>query len=185
MPIVGVYFCKGNLKVRGTSLSLLQTLSPDYIWKLDTSKDEKNKAGSLVEALLNVGVPSIGLEIPDLELITNEQIKKVTLGLIRVIESLNRSTPSETDNKIPPIISRVFAISQTDGVFVPEIQINQMVHEGSFLGKIFSLTSLESENVVSPTKGAVIFILNNTFVKEGERVAVIGKEERILPGIDY
>ena len=178
MPTVGVFFNAGSKEVKKLVLEYIYELGPDYIWNLDTSRDEKNKAGSLVESLLTAGVPAFALEAPDIELVTKEQIKRLTDGFVKVIGAVvtKKFTANERNQKI---VERKFCLAKNDGIFEPKVEVGQDVSAGDEVGIIYDLESFLQNPVRAVETGVALFVLNNTCVTKGERVAVIGKETGI------
>lgn len=174
MGSVGVLFANAPQPQREKVLQLLQIFRPDYIWKLDILSGEKNKAGSLIEALSKVGKLAFSLEVPDAEFISDEQEKRFLDGLRRLSDFFLRGQKIKTRNNIP-FITRTPACALQGGFFVPEVPPNTSVRCGERIGKIITLTDFKRIPIASPADGPVVFILHKTFVFPGERVALVGE----------
>lgn len=175
MPIVAVFLANTPVGQKDELLKIIRILKPDFIWQLNTQSDEKNKAGSLIEALQKIGKFAFSLEVPDIELITQKQEQKVVAGLLKVINFLaNRQEPLPAKSQIP-VISRIPSLAPISGFFVPRVKVTQKVKRGQKIGEIVNLNEPSNRPVLSLANGPVIFILQKTFVLAGERVAIIGK----------
>ncbi|OGE87823.1 MAG: hypothetical protein A3J07_03880 [Candidatus Doudnabacteria bacterium RIFCSPLOWO2_02_FULL_49_13] len=178
MPFVGAWITQGPEKLQQRTLRLIQSFRPEYIWKLDTRRDEKNKAGSLVEALLNSGVAAFSLEAPDIELIKPRHVTGFINGVERIFRSLNNSRDTKSQN--PKLITRIPALAPISGFFVPQVRIGQMISKNQPVGNLINMENLKTETIRSPIGGPAVFVLKKTLVKVGDRVAIIGnvlKEE--------
>lgn len=173
MPIVGVFFSNISREQKGQLLKIMKVFSPDYIWKLDTTRDETGKAGSLIEALLKIGQIAFSVEVPDVELITPVQEKQFFKGVQNILDYLNETKTFRKLRK-SPIITRIPVISETSGFFIPKVRPNQTVKKGQLVGEILELKKFKRLAVVSSQSGPVIFILQKTFVASGERVVIVG-----------
>lgn len=173
MPLVGVHFMRGTEEEQMKVLSLLQVFKPDYIWHLNTSLDETNKAGSLVEALLDRGVAAFALEAPDIEFLSGELEEKFVQGVRRIYEKLLNSDFAIRNTDIP-IITRSPAIADNPGIFIPSLPIGSEVKLGQKIGCIISPDTFAAVDVLAPIAGPLIFILHKSFVQNGDRVAIIG-----------
>lgn len=174
MPLVGVYLASTPPKQKERLLKIIRLLAPDFIWKLDTATDEKNKGGSLIQAMQDGGKLAFSLEVPDIELITPSQETQILAGLQNILGFFLDGKEITVKEDIP-VITRIPTFSPTSGFFVPEAQVKQQVKKGAVLGKIIDLENFRQLPVTSPINGPVVFILNKTYVLPGERVAIIGQ----------
>lgn len=176
MPLVGVFFYKGTVEQKDKVYALLKAFKPDYIWKLDTSEDETNKVGSLVESILDEGKLAFALETPDIELITKDQEERFVLGMMNVIKLMRKGLQrGEKEVREIPMVTRVAALSASSGFFEPSVKVGQDVKKGDILGKVVSMEGFRKSRVESPIGGPVVFVLRKTFVKPDRRVAIVGK----------
>lgn len=179
MPSIGVFCNQGNTEQKRHVLELVSRMQPDYIWLLDTATGEAAKAGSLVEALLKRGMLSFGIEVPDIELISDELECRSVDGLQRVIESFTESSFSNTARTVPAI-ERVAATSSQSGLFIRCLDVNAKVAEGDVVGHMVRLDTFEKAPVRAPTAGIVLCTLEKTVVSAGQRVVIIGKAKEIV-----
>lgn len=173
MPIVGVFFSNIPKGQKGELLKTIKIFNPDYIWKLDTAKDETGKAGSLVEALLKIGRLAFSVEVPDVELITSTQEKQFFDGVRNVFTYLGEKKSSRKLKEVPTI-TRIPSISPSNGFFIPKAKPNQLVKKGQVVGEIIELNNFKRLPVISLQTGPIIFILQKTFVASSERVVIVG-----------
>lgn len=174
MPLVAVYFADVKAELKARLLKVIRVFQPDYIWKLDTRSGERNKGGSLIEALGKIDKLAFSLEVPDVEFISPEQEQRVIVGVQKVFDFLNGRLKRQEDIEIP-IIFRKAIISPINGFLVPKVGVNEIVKKGQILGTITSPTSFKEKTVRSTLNGPVVFILNKTFVNLGDRVVLIGQ----------
>ncbi|MCL5003864.1 MAG: succinylglutamate desuccinylase/aspartoacylase family protein [Patescibacteria group bacterium] len=173
MPIIGVFFANIENGLRQKLLYVLKAFNPDFIWKLDIEKGETAKAGSLIEALLKIGVLAFSVETPDVEIINENQERRFVKGVQNLIEVLLKPESFNTQRKIL-IIARQPSLATSTGFFVPKKTIFQKVKKGEVVGKIINLNGFETETVRATAAGPIVFILKKTFVFTGERVAIVG-----------
>lgn len=173
MPIVGVFFSNIEDLKKQKLLNLIRIFGPDFIWNLDTVKGETVKAGSLIEMLLKIGVMAFSVEVPDVEIISQNQERKFINGVQSMVDLLSQTKTRLTERRIP-IVTREPAIAGSTGFFVPRKTVLQEVKKGDTVGEIINLDGFKSETVKAPISGPIVFVLKKTFVSKGERVAIVG-----------
>ena len=177
MPCIGVFFDCGTQTQRQQIIDLLTSFSPEYIWKLDTQHGETAKAGSMVEALIASGTLAFAVEVPDIELISDDIAEACTDRLINVIHQFGKH--SKKMQGPTKAVERVPALANDRGIFVGRIPLHAQVKSGDTLGEVILLDTFERVPITSPMDGVVLFTLRKTVVSVGQRVAIVGAETEI------
>ncbi|HUW21772.1 MAG TPA: succinylglutamate desuccinylase/aspartoacylase family protein [Candidatus Bathyarchaeia archaeon] len=161
-------------KLMTKTQKFLYLFNPDFIWKLDTQGEDIDKKGSLIELLLIRNNIAFALELPLIDKISSDQIKKILRGISVVVRNTITDKFYRTVNKVP-IINRKIVTSPISGLFIPLKKTGENIQVNIPFGKIVSLETLDSEKVKTPIAGQIIMISEPNIVKTGDKILALGQ----------
>ena len=168
---------KGDLYEK--NLALAHAFAPDFIWVFD----EARNGGSVNDAADRQGVPMFAAELYGGGRISAESFRRTREGLQRVMCQLNMLDgvePITTDVK-PLLISGAddgAVYAKRSAVFVPEVELDQRVNVGDYVGTLYSVMEPEREpqKLQSPVDGIVVSLVHRGLVERGERLVLFSSE---------
>jgi len=160
---------------------ILKIFNPDLIWQIDLlRKEDKRFEGSLDICLVEKDIPAIALEMPPIAKITEDQINKVNNGLFNILNKMDMLSNYAVVSDPIPIFNVDYIYSKSIGIFVPSVKIGSQVSINDIIGKVISKSNLNKKEVKSNVSGEVITISYEQFVKNGSKIASIGKKVGML-----
>lgn len=163
-----------------TLVPLAKKLNVDFVWVHASATVLKS---TLAYSLNSVGVPTLVVEMGVGMRITESYGYQLVEGIQNVMKDMGIWTGSTKPVK-EPIVSSDHAVGYLNashpGIYVPKVQIGDMVEEGDVLGEILSPLDGEIvETVKAPIPGLVFTRREYPIVYEGSLLGRIlgGKEE--------
>lgn len=177
-PIVAIFMNHGDKKIKKESLKFIKALQPDIIWRLSTqTKEEERLSGALGPKLAEGGVSNFAVEIPECSRITEEELDRVTVGLLNVFSLLGMVDVGSnlTQNKIP-IFERRQVHADVSGLFIPQKTLLKKVKKGEVVAEIISIKNFTKTKIKSPFAGPLIVLKDKDLVNTGDTLFTIGKK---------
>jgi predicted deacylase len=140
------------------------------------SGEEANKrgfAGTLTEALHQKGIPSLSLEGPPIEFLSEDDLEKVTSQLIKAINRFGKEERSRAP--MPVLLTTKIFKSERAGVFTPAVKPPAKIKKGEEVGKIFDPFLEEEISILTPSNGVLLICKRKDFVRVGEFLFEIGR----------
>lgn len=180
-PVVGI-LADGPDETVKKSYELLKILQPDIIWKVDINRSSEAEFLNTLGHYLHQQKKSfLGIELPNIFRVSENQIGKVVDGLNRVFASLGMIDQKNQMKSIQiPLFSRFpYVRAANSGLFIAKKKILDMVRADDEVGKLVNLYTLDSEAVTSPYEGKIIILLDKDFVRAGDKLFSVAQEVRI------
>ena len=174
-PIVGIDMNSGNKNIKQKSLELIKLINLDCIWQLNFTKDEAKMSGALGPILAEKNIPNFAIEMPEHQIITENQINHISNGIIKVIKKIKSNKKTITPIAIP-VINKINIRSQESGIFKSKLSVMKKVKKDETIGDLISLNTFEKTKIKSPCDGLLIVNKNNHLVFTGEILASIGTQ---------
>lgn len=151
---------------------MIQLLSPDVIWMVDDKKGEDRRfVGSFDGALARKGIPSVFIEMPNYQMISEELIKRISQSIRKVFEEF--SEPLNTVREIPRFQAKYLYADDT-GIFDPCVQPLQTVYAGQSIGTVALFPDFSTKILTTPIGGTVLTIRGKDVLRTGSKLASIG-----------
>lgn len=161
-----------NVKVKNKIMKMINAINPDFVWKIDLkNKDDKRFYGAFDETMARVDVPTIFIEMPNLQFISEMQIQKVVDGLINIFKQFGE----RGINKNIIVFSAQYVFADYSGLFIPKVFPKDKVKARGVLGEVLVLPDFKKVKIKSPYSGIVMSIQGRNFIRLGTKLASIGK----------
>lgn len=141
------------------------------------SRYEAHRAGTLVEAALSMGKPSLILELIPWRRISPEAVQVGVRGMLNVMKYLDmidgEIEPQENVQILDGRLTRMEIMASVGGIVKQYKTVGDPVRSGEILGHIVDVYGDEVEPVVSPVDGWLLAfpLLNNQAVGTGDILA--------------
>ncbi len=151
---------------------LLSLLQPDIIWRVAENKGEDRRfVGSFDGALTAVGIPSVFIEMPNIQSIAPELIERISDSIVQTCNGLTKATPMQPT---APICTAKYLYADTAGLFAPLVKPLDTVTAGQVIARITSIPEFTETSVTTPVSGTVMTIKGTDIVRTGSKIASIG-----------
>ncbi len=175
-PIVGIQVKNGDQTVLNQTTNMLKAFCPDVVWQIDSAtKTDAHFAGALDEVCCKQGIPAIGIEMPKAAFITQDEIDRVTEGIIQILSQFGMvpQTPPKPAQSAPICqIKTIF--SEISGIFTPKRKPLDRVKKGQIIGEITSIINLKKTQIFAPADGLLVTIAGRDFVRTGTKIGSLG-----------
>lgn len=170
------------------NLQLARAFAPDFIWLLNGPRT----GGSVNDAANRQGVPMFASELFGGGRVSRESFRRTKEGVYRVMWSLGMLAGETSEpTTVAPLIEGIEnggVFARRAGVFVPSIDLNEVVARGDKVGTLYSV--LEPERaplpLYSPVEGTLISMVHRGAVERGERLLLFAQvsAHEPLPTLD-
>jgi predicted deacylase len=177
-PVVGLFMNTGTKKVKKEMIKMLQVFVPDAVWKLNFNfPDEVKLSGALGPVLANEGIPNFAVETMQHVNISQEDLDKVTRGLVNVLAFLG-ILPRSVSNAERSLVlfERTNVRADRTGLFFSDREVMTAVKEGDRVGNLVSLPGFVSTPVLAPCSGELVINTPRELVSTGDQLFSIGVE---------
>lgn len=159
------------------TLNFLKSLKMNWAFWVDQKQaEQRGFRGTFNEALNQRGIPSLCLETPAIEFLSEKELESLSQKLIVAINRVGKK--GEIEGRMPKLIQTKIIRSQRSGIFFPKLQPPVEVKRGTFLGTLFDPFNLETIDIQSPQDGLLVVLKRKDFVRVGEFLMEIGWEVR-------
>lgn len=174
-PFTGILIKNNDKKVFEAQKKMLKSLKPEIIWEIDCEKDASQQ-GSLDMECVKQGIPAISIEMPRLEYLNNDQVEKISDGIMNITNIFNM-TNKDIDKKeeIIPIYEFKMIYSDNAGLFIPEVLPLEEINKGQKIGTVTSLTDYSEKEILSEKSGVITTIQAKGLIRTGTKLYTIGK----------
>ncbi|HLD27392.1 MAG TPA: succinylglutamate desuccinylase/aspartoacylase family protein, partial [Patescibacteria group bacterium] len=177
-PIVAI-LADGPEEVLDKSRELIKLLGPDIIWRVNTEKKhEQEFTGTLGCYLHQQGINFIGIELPKIFRVKESQINRVIEGINRILSHLGMQAelPIKPNNEIPIYDRFPYVRSLKSGLFTASKKLLDSIKSGEVVGELLNLYNFSTEPVISPYDGKIIILLDQDFVRTGDKLFSVAQE---------
>lgn len=171
--LLSLFMNEGSREIKRKSLELINEFSPDIIWKIE----EEKYSNALGPFLSRSNIVNFAVEMNPPEFLSQEEIKRTTNGILRVLAKIGIIKVKErVEKKNIPIVSRVKVISEKAGLFFPLVRTLQHVKKNEKIGKL-TTNFIDWLTIRAPVSGIVMHFSPLGFVDTGDELVSIGKIE--------
>jgi predicted deacylase len=131
--------------------------------------------GSTYAAATRAGIPSILAEIGGQGVWSDELVedhKEGALRVLRYLEVLPGGKPARGDQRLYDTFA--WMRSDSDGFFLPEVRIGDMVTEGQPIGRVVDYFGTELESFNAVASGEIVFLVTSLAMNAGDPLLAIG-----------
>ncbi len=151
---------------------LIQLLGPDVVWTVDEKQGEDRRfAGSFDGALGREGVPSVFIEMPNYQMISQDLIVRIASGIRNVFEGY--SSPFQKGKEIKRFSAK-YLYADDAGIFDPTVKPLETVVAGQEIGTLYLLPNFKKQKVITPIGGTVLTVKGKDVIRTGTKLASIG-----------
>lgn len=147
-------------------------LNTDLVWVHESGA---NGGGSLAEALINEGVPTLAVEMGVGGRINTLYCEQVLHGIFNLMNNLGVWAEHEHGISHPMISTdgEVHVVHASDaGVFIPHVEHNMWLSKGSEIGEIVTpITGTVVQKITAPESGVIFSLREYPIVSEGSVIA--------------
>lgn len=183
-PVTAVFMNAGNEETKVSTLSAIKAFSPDIIWVINTAQSSDVQYQSTLDtALAQSGIANFPIETAQLNLLSDQEIDKATMGLYQVAAYLGMCEPiSEARSTlISPAFFRQEITAENAGLWEPKCKLMQTIDNGSSIGNFLSLPDFKLAQIQSPADGVLVQYRHRQLVSTGTSLFSIGhKADNIL-----
>ena len=177
-PVVGI-LADGPRETVNRSHELFNILQPDIIWKVDTARSSEAEFSKTLGHYLHQQKKNfLGIELPNIFRVTEDQVDKMVTGLNRVFASLGMvAGENQISPAMVPVFSRFpYARAASSGLFIAKKKLLDTVQVDDEVGVLVNLYTLDAQKVVSPYAGKIIILLDKDFVRAGDKLFSVAQE---------
>ncbi|MFC1663367.1 succinylglutamate desuccinylase/aspartoacylase family protein [Patescibacteria group bacterium] len=151
---------------------LISLLKPDAVWQVDTKRQQDQRYnGALDEVLATNNIPSIFIEMPNINLINQSMIDRVADGIQNIFN--NFQNPFIGKGNIPEFNANYLYADQA-GLFESTIKPLTNIVIGETLGTVHNLKNFKKTEIKSHLSGTVLSVLGRGVIRTGSKLASIG-----------
>ncbi len=147
-------------------------LNTDLVWVNETGAVG---GGSLAEALISVGVPTLSVEMGSGGRINPVYSEQVIHGIFNLMNNLGIWSQEEHGISHPMVSTdgEVHIVHASGaGVFIPEVEHNMWLARGSVIGEIVTpITGTVVQKIIAPESGVIFSLREYPIVSEGSTIA--------------
>jgi len=150
--------------------NMMSQIGMEAICRIDHTSEPK-KDGSLCAYLQHKNILAFGIELPPLEVLTKSNSDMITNNLIALAKGFQKRTKIRKLR----LYTRLPVFSEYAGFFSPNKIPGLEVKKGDNIGNITEKNQ-QKLNINSPFNGRLISISYKKYVKNGDKLFVIGKK---------
>ncbi len=147
-------------------------LNTDLVWVHESGAVG---GGSLAEALINEGVPTLAIEMGVGSRIDTIYCEQILHGIFNVMNKLGIWSQEEHGISHPMVSTdgEVHVVHAADaGVFIPHVEHNMWLARGSEIGEIVTpITGTVVQKITAPSSGVIFSLREYPIVSEGSIIA--------------
>jgi len=168
-----IFLNRGSQKLKQKNLKLCKLIDIPLVWKINPAdKSILDVSKTQIFHTIKMGIPSVVIELPPINKLTQKQINQTVNGIINLINNLiNKKINIKNKNLI--FIRRDIK-AMHEGIFKTKIKLGETIKKNSFLGEI------NNKKIVSPVAGYVIRLKENGRVNKKELLISIAKDKKAL-----
>lgn len=171
----GVLVDIGNPAIAARQRMILQLLKPDCIWIERSATPDGSPIRQNLSGYLNsVGVPSIAIEMPRPDRLTDIDRRRIGESLLRVVQGLSKRTVTSTTSSRIPELVRSDIRADASGFFIPERRPLTSLSRGMSVGRLVDPLTFRETVVRSPRVGRLFLIARPGLVRTGDKLFALG-----------
>ncbi|XOU94177.1 MAG: succinylglutamate desuccinylase/aspartoacylase family protein [Candidatus Kerfeldbacteria bacterium] len=168
-----IFINTGNKKIKRESLKLCKLFNLPIIWKINPkSKSISNIHKTLIFNTINIGIPSVGAELPPLDHLLSSQVSESVQGINNIIKHLLKQK-IKNKNK-GRVFLRQNIRAKSKGSFKQLVSLGISIKKNQTIGII--KTKKEILKINSPVSGQIVRIKLSGPVKKNELLINIAKK---------
>ena len=157
---------------RYTVEKMIQLLQPDVVWAVDEKKGEDRRFnGSFDGALAREGIPSVFIEMPNYQMISDGLIARIATGVRNVFEGFQAPLGQSKEIKR---FSAKYLYADDAGIFDPLVKPLETVVAGQQIGTVSCFPTFEAKKVITPITGTLLTIKGKDVIRTGTKLGSIG-----------
>lgn len=157
---------------RSSVEKMVRLLQPDVVWTVDEKKgDDRRFNGSLDGALARNGIPSVFIEMPNYQMISDFLIARIAAGVRNVFEGFQEPLAQSKEIKR---FSAKYLYANDAGIFAPSVKPLEKVYTGQQIGTLSLFPTFENKSVTTPIGGMVLTIKGKDVIRTGTKIGSIG-----------
>jgi len=162
-------FSQGKDYLLGNKIKKMLTLfNPEAVWITDPEKGEDMRfKGTLDGFLTKKGIPSIFVEMPNINLVKEDQIIRVKEGIINLVNNFNKKKINYDEI---PMFKVKYVYSDYNGIFEPLVKPLAKVNVNEILGKASLFPDFKEVLVRSNTVGTILTIQGKGVIRPGSKL---------------
>lgn len=154
---------------------MIKALAPEVVWITDTKKGEDQRfKGALDEKLSEKGIPAIFIEIPRLNLVSENTLNKTAQGILRVFNTFNKKNQKNEVFKILGFEAK-YLYAEKAGLFKPIVRPLAKIKKDQVLGELTDLFTFKKTVIKSSLSGTLLTIKPKEVIRMGTKLASVGK----------
>lgn len=170
---MGMELSTQDEELRVMTQDINRLLDPPVIWKAVEGNKYTN---ALDEALLRDGICGVGVEIPKMEFLTEDLMKKVVGGFLRIIDNPELRQVKKLRQPIPIVANAQRFYSNRGGLYTPAKELFTPVNKGDLVGYITDLKTLQEKPLTSKFNGLLFVQSTRKLLKTGDKIYVVVEE---------
>lgn len=173
---------EGTNQISQQTLNTLKVLDPEVVFLSDQKQAEKRGfSNTLNEALNKKSIDNLCLEMPAIDLFTDQEFDDLTQKLIAMVNSVGegqkiKKSTNQQINQGLTFINTEIVRSKKAGIFMPTIFPITKIKKGDIVGTLFSFFDGQEIEIKTPKNGILLVIHRKDFVRVGEFLFEIGYE---------
>ncbi|GEM_PF-3146758 len=175
----GLLLEQANESHQKTAETIMRVLGTDMIFKMNISGSEEKRVASAFDTFMTrSGKLTVVVEYVPVRQATSQMIHEYAEGLDHALAILGLTGKKVDLEQFPPkaLYERQQIISRKTGLFIPEKNLGDEIHEGDTLGFIMDVQNLQKEPLESPYDGMLTEIAGRELYVFGEKLVTIGKQ---------
>ncbi|GEM_PF-3697515 len=179
-PLMGILITADDAEQTERNVRLMQQFIPRQVWVIDIKKGAEREFNRCLGSFLNNHkIPNIAVEMDSQEVISRDQIKECVQGIIRVLSEHRMIEMSHHMHEKFEFLDRSVIASSESGIFVPTVEIFDIVKEGDKVGVLKIVQERVSIPIMATISGRVMQILRSKFVLPGQELIAIGQSREM------
>lgn len=171
---MGMFLANAKKREQLKTENAVRLMKPPIIWKVGGSI---SSGGALDEALLEMGVCGIGIEVPRLGLLDSKTLSHISEGIAKIIMNPDLNKAPKLSTPIPILGSINRHQSDIGGIYTPVAGLMSPIKKGQIIGLITDLRTMKDIPQVSEQNGILFVQSTQKVVRTGDKIFVIAQKE--------
>lgn len=173
----GILVAGGTSEVRQRAQNAIAALTPDVVWVDRGSMPEGgSSSATLSGAMHQRGIPSIGIEMPRADHLSTALHNRIVDAVVALCQATVSGTLTGSAQPIRcPTIVRHDVRAKNSGFFTSSRRPLEPIIQGSVLGSLTDLETLQVSSVESQASGLLFLVARTGIVRTGDKLYAIGE----------
>ncbi len=176
-PVACIFDNMDSISQKDQIVSMIKAFSPQIVWQINYDKQSEDQYQTTLDmALTNAKIINFAFETSQLSLITDEEIKLASQGLLNVAIKLGIVEDENIQQKETIFMTRNEVTNDISGLWEAkqDLSLMQNIKKGDLIGTITTLPDFKKSEIYSPFSGILMQYRHRQMISTGTSIFSIG-----------